>query len=1702
MAPVSAAAVGEVAEFYFDENGDLVRKNMGKENGEEWTDPEKVVYADTTCYKSTLSASGGYFPMRLDAAFVASIPHGVRITVDCYDETGGASETPFRILYAQKNEDNSGAQAGRCNAVAVSSENGWTKYSVDIRDLTAHDLWGFHLAINNHKSEENTLYIKGVTVTKLPAAPTVAENEALVDLSSYPIYGVNITDHSKNDWTNMIDSGRMVPVDMDGLMYHRLQALNATNPSYFHVLLNESFFDGDTANLRVTMEYLDAGTGFVQLGYTTMDTSGDPKVIWGDDIVMENSGELREYSVDLENISKVTTGDNFHIRLGTWSTRKGFCEEPFYLKSIRIMKLQPETPAEETAEFYFDENGNLVRKNMGKENGEEWTDPEKVVYADTTCYKSTLSASGGYFPMRLDAAFVASIPHGVRITVDCYDETGGASETPFRILYAQKNDDNSGAQAGRCNAVAVSSENGWTKYSADIRDLTANDLWGFHLAICNEKNEKNTLYLRNVTVTKLGPKVVIPRRDASAEVMESGIVKTDGVSVYYSEGKRNEDGTETLTPVTEIGGYKCWQTSCGIQPLEAPTYISFLLDEGFVTQPNDVVKVDIEYYDIGRGFMQITYVDNVHNAPTGGVDSTIAGEIRASDSKKWKTKTLYISDMTETGVNIEYHLRLATYGWGGLAGSPGPMYIKSVKFSKPGTPDVETELDMTGMPDGLIFANATIPQVPLKFVNNTEDPQTISVTATLRDHNGTKLKDFAESLQIDAKGKSMFNPDLSSAASYGTYSLEVTVKNNEEVIKKATYRFSRVLSSGQPMSLVGACDHTLVGVGRNDYNKNLPIMNKAGISYLRADFPWYGVESEKGVYRIPDHWGDMLNVASENDVSILVLLDYGNSLYNDSEGKMNPLDPAWQQAFADYCVFTVRYCKQNYGITEFELWNEWNAGLGGVPQEYTGAAYYAPVVYAAAKAIRSTPEISDVKLLTSMSGVDTAWMGAALNYDDGSGTRLYDLVDGIAYHPYNYPKDPSNGYWTDSLDQMIALLDPNDPKELWITEVGWPNGATGVSSEMHGAYLVRMFTDFMQSKYKDYMQHVFLYDLQNDGTDAGNNEHNFGFIMDKGVTTKTWFQEESIDTPLAAKDNYVALSAMTAMLNGATHEEKLTMGEGITAHHFTRNGKDLIVAWAKTGTTEMISLNAGTGTVVLTDLYGNSKQLNKTDGKVNLSLSNLPVYIEMDGFDSNTVTESAFEMKKTSFISAPGSQLNVEVTRQNGYESFAGAYHLTLPSGWSATETEFVAGNGSDNFKIVIPVDCSNGRYTVNVDAIKGNGESLGSFSFVVEVTGTFLVNPDVVDGKYVLEVMVQNTDGTQELNGSVKLNMAPEEWLALNGTNEKTFTAKAGENVSVYFAVPENVSDRILYTVQVIAGIDGQETVTIDKQVSFQKAIRATTTMTMDGVLDDKEWENANIFALGENDWKSEKAWSGITASGMTKWDDEYLYVAITVDENVHRMTKLHSEIWNGDGVQFGFDPNRFFETTTGSQYNEIGIAKNTETNAVLTWKWGTSGMVDDINMVLVGGQYAVERLDGKTIYEMAIPWSVIAPNVDIQYCRRVGFSVVLNEDDGEGRIGWLEYMSGIGLDKNASLFGDLILTDAPVVKPTVKFGDVNGDGIADLEDAVLLYAHANGNELLDAEKLNAADVNGDGAVDLTDAVLLYAYANGTISALPADEK
>lgn len=155
------------------------------------------------------------------------------------------------------------------------------------------------------------------------------------------------------------------------------------------------------------------------------------------------------------------------------------------------------------------------------------------------------------------------------------------------------------------------------------------------------------------------------------------------------------------------------------------------------------------------------------------------------------------------------------------------------------------------------------------------------------------------------------------------------------------------------------------------------------------------------------------------------------------------------------------------------------------------------------------------------------------------------------------------------------------------------------------------------------------------------------------------------------------------------------------------------------------------------------------------------------------------------------------------------------------------------------------------------------------------------------------------------------------------------------------------------------------------------------------------------------------LSATIRMAWDANNLYFAAQVRDNIH-YTPQRKWMWENDSIQLGFDP--LHERTQG-QYgpndSEYSIALNQAGDAQIDC-WHSA---DEVGPQSLKFNVATSRTGDITTYEAAIPWSAIGVHVG-ENGPLFGFSMLINDNDGDGRRGWLELTSGMGRSKNPADF------------------------------------------------------------------------------------
>ncbi|GGE01430.1 S-layer homology domain-containing protein [Paenibacillus nasutitermitis] len=152
---------------------------------------------------------------------------------------------------------------------------------------------------------------------------------------------------------------------------------------------------------------------------------------------------------------------------------------------------------------------------------------------------------------------------------------------------------------------------------------------------------------------------------------------------------------------------------------------------------------------------------------------------------------------------------------------------------------------------------------------------------------------------------------------------------------------------------------------------------------------------------------------------------------------------------------------------------------------------------------------------------------------------------------------------------------------------------------------------------------------------------------------------------------------------------------------------------------------------------------------------------------------------------------------------------------------------------------------------------------------------------------------------------------------------------------------------------------------------------------------------------------WAGqedLSATARFAYDEEALYVGVEVKDDTHE-AYAGNEIWKGDSVQMAFSPD-------GEHYGpEYGFSHANGSSQVWRWNDGTA-VLEASSVQLVSSQNG-----NVTTYQAKIPWGAIGANG--KPANSLSFTFLVNDNDGNGRRGWIEWTGGIGKFKDPAQFG-----------------------------------------------------------------------------------
>ena len=320
-------------------------------------------------------------------------------------------------------------------------------------------------------------------------------------------------------------------------------------------------------------------------------------------------------------------------------------------------------------------------------------------------------------------------------------------------------------------------------------------------------------------------------------------------------------------------------------------------------------------------------------------------------------------------------------------------------------------------------------------------------------------------------------------------------------------------------TMIGVCTH----FERRDEGWKvealLPKVAELGIGVIRQEIKWEDVETEKGKYAIPRVDQDWLDQTEAAGFKIILLLCYGNPVYE------NPLDP---DGFAAYAQFMAKTLKRRH-IIAYEIWNEptnfyFYNQYGG---SWSGAepslwrVKFCELLVKAARAIKAEDPAADI--------ITNPGEPQSIHMMERHPEAFAD-ISGISHHPYSvrFPPEtvPFGGGRISAKDQACVADDQHSvlsvysmtrdhmrtklgrDLKVYVTEYGFPSYDShrrggwfaGYSEHAQAAYSIRSLVMALWAG----VESPCLYDLMNDGTDPFDAETNLGLVRheDEGLKEK------------------------------------------------------------------------------------------------------------------------------------------------------------------------------------------------------------------------------------------------------------------------------------------------------------------------------------------------------------------------------------------------------------------------------------------------------------------------------------------------------------------------------------------------------------------------------------------------------------------------
>lgn len=772
----------------------------------------------------------------------------------------------------------------------------------------------------------------------------------------------------------------------------------------------------------------------------------------------------------------------------------------------------------------------------------------------------------------------------------------------------------------------------------------------------------------------------------------------------------------------------------------------------------------------------------------------------------------------------------------------------------------------------------------------------------------------------------------------------------------------------------------------------LDLANIAGVRMFRDGSWWENVEREKGVYNSglannAMEYAKKYNMAAW-DITVQSHRFYDNGVtpYTDEgiNGQAN-----YANALADCWNGKMKWVDI---LNEFE-----DVGSGPMGKKPEGLYNIVKRCYEVVK--QNHPEVQ-----VGVTAYGSEWDGeffelGALNYLDYLGAHRYPKA-AIEDDPSLLGPEVDIKMVYDRIKALVDKYNTSGRKiHIYLNETGGhtANFSGGVTYREQAEYVPRILATALSAGFEN----VVWYSLMNDGHDENVNEQNFGLIYSKKGKYGDW----------APKEGFQAYCVATRKLSRAEVKETISDGN-IYQYVFTTNdGKDLSVLNALNGADVALYTNEP---VTITNIMGKEEVYTPVDGKVYLALNTEPVYVE----GTIQVKEEKLPVRETisNTIVNSTAKLSVEVDSNLNAGDITAEFNGKAFRPGEVCEIETTKEQSEVSVVTVVKSEgkpfarlYEDVKYKQPYDmTVKENLSMKGDMNIVCD-----------------LDFTVQNN-----MDEDITVNGIRYDFGDRTGTIEVSGVIPAQESKSWQHSF-DKLTSGLVYNAQFSLICDASESETTDFEGNYDYNVIPRGKMVIDGKVDEGLENLKNCLYIPSESMVKATLLPGTlsnaedySAQAWMCYDDTNLYLCVDAVDDIHSAPQTGNNIWSNDSIQFTFyaDGLSEFKTDSGQgmgegNYYEFGVSLlDSGSTDKACWRDVANGgsPKNEYNY-----KYAIKRDETTkhTVYEVEIPWSTIYP-LTPERVEDLRMSIVVVENDMNGRDGWFEWGGGIGYSKDTSLF------------------------------------------------------------------------------------